>query len=207
MSINTGNSALKPVQDLPAKKTVYVTDNTANIRATLGQAVDGMLKYYREHPSDDNKIYKNCKLVLDGFKAQLGLRLTPQGKLTCLVTEYDGRIQGLAFVSRSISSVKIDTMSVAPWNIVPPSANRADEPNPFRGAAQQIVYEALKLSIQFFGHAIVDLEAASPESADSFNKMGFLTKDDEPLISGAQGALKGDQATAFMAKMRARGET
>jgi hypothetical protein len=191
-----GQNNLKPFQNLPLNCTNFEDDKQSQaMRQELAQAVAEMLKYHDVHPSDD-PIYKNCRDELAEIKEMmLKPRLVAAGKMLCLVTRHDGKIQGLAVVSKLQGSLRIDQASAAPWNIVRPALSEADAPNPFRGVGWQMMSVALTYC------GVVDLTAASEQSAQSFNKMGFLTREGKPLQGGDFGILEGARAEAFKQKL------
>ncbi|MEZ7131817.1 hypothetical protein ACBR40_41335 [Nonomuraea sp. AD125B] len=190
-----GPSGLKPFRSIPAGCTEFVGDSPA-IRKELATAVTEMLQYHKSHPSDDNPVYQNCKAELEAIKDMLTTSyLVRAGTLLSLVTKHDGKVQGIAVVSKLGSSLKIDQASVAPWNIVRPAVSEAAAPNPFLGVGWQIV----DVGLTYCG--VVDLTAATDQSAESFNKMGFLTPEGGPLKGGSVGVLKGDRVEAFKQKM------
>ncbi|MFF0772134.1 hypothetical protein ACFYUK_24830 [Nonomuraea wenchangensis] len=190
-----GPGGLKPFKSIPAGCTEFVGDSPA-IRKELATAVTEMLQYHKSHPSADNPVYQNCKDELTEIKEMLTKSyLVPAGKLLSLVTKHDGRIQGIAVVSKLVDSLRIDQASVAPWNIIRPAVNEAAAPNPFQGVGWQMVDVALTYS------GVVDLTAATDQSADSFTKMGFRTPEDAPLKGGSFGVLKGERAVAFKQKV------
>ncbi|MEU4508655.1 hypothetical protein AB0G05_04080 [Nonomuraea wenchangensis] len=190
-----GPRDLKPFNSIPAGCTEFVGDSQ-DIRKELAAAVTEMLQYHNSHPSADNPVYKNCKDELTEIRKMLTTsRLVPAGTLLSLVTKHDGRIQGIAVVSRLAGSLRIDQASVAPWNIVRPAVNEAAAPNPFQGVGWQIV----DVGLTYCG--VVDLTAATDQSAESFTKMGFVTAEGGPLKGGDFGVLKGDRAVAFQQKM------
>jgi hypothetical protein len=98
-------------------------------------------------------------------------------------------------VTKLHDSVMIDHASLAPWNIVPPPISEANAPNPFKGGGWQMVSVALTHRGQ------VNLTPATEQAAQSFNKMGFQTRDGQPLTVDAAGSLKGAQADDFKKKM------
>lgn len=188
----------KPFQALPPNCTSFVADS-ADIRGELTQAIKEMLEYHQSHPSGE-PIYQNCKYELTEIRDLMNPRLAkgrmfPLGKLLYLVTRHDGKIQGLAVVSRLHDCVLIDQASIAPWNIVRPAVSETGTPAPFQGAGWQMVSVALAY------RGKVDLTAATEQSAQSFNKMGFRTRNGEPLKGGEAGSLEGARAEEFRQKM------
>ncbi|MEV4548319.1 hypothetical protein [Nonomuraea wenchangensis] len=190
-----GPGGLKPFKSIPAGCTEFMGDSPP-IRKELTAAVTEMLQYHTTHPSADNPVYQNCKDELAAIKEMLTKPyLVPAGTLLSLVTKHDGKVQGIAVVSRLAGSLRIDQASVAPWNIVRPAVNEAAAPNPFLGVGWQIVDVGLTHC------GVVDLTAATDQSAESFTKMGFLTPEGAPLKGGSFGVLKGDRAEAFKEKV------
>ncbi|GGP06785.1 hypothetical protein LDL08_16115 [Nonomuraea glycinis] len=193
---------LKPFQKLPLNCTNFEDDTQSPaMRKELAQVVTEMLKYHDAHPSpSDDPVYKNSRDELVAIKEMMQqTRLVGAGKMLCLVTRHDGKIQGLAVVSRLHNSLRIDQASAAPWNIVPPAVSEANSPNPFRGVGWQMVSVALTYC------GVVDLTAATEQSAQSFNKMGFLTREGKSLQGGDFGVLEGAQAQAFKQKLASFG--
>jgi hypothetical protein len=194
-------AGLKPFQPLPANCTSFVGDSQ-QIRTELTNAIAEMKEYHTSHPSD-TAVYQNCWDELTEIKTLMTPttakgRMFPMGKLLFLVTRHDGKIQAVAIASKLSDSAAIDQASVAPWNIVRPAVNEPGTPTPFQGAGWQMVSVALAY------RGKVGLTAATNESADSFNKMGFRTSSGELLKGGGAGTLEGQKAEEFRQKMASR---